>query len=123
MRGLRRWLGAAAPFPSPLRLSLAPRKAPFPAGAIGCSAGRAPTFVATTVKARRLISKGKETPTWMWQVALRPVAGRSGGALVDEKGRLIGLCSGGSGAESYFVPADAIASFLRANGFAELLDD
>ncbi len=57
-----------------------------------------------------------------------PRPGRSGGGLVTDDGRLVGICWGTSDVESgdgtgFFTPASAIKKFFEKNGHAWLLEE
>ncbi len=105
-------------FPEALRLcppSQAPaKKGKFRALAVGCTNGKYPTAVIATVLGKKRISRAAGGGSAnVWQIETAHAEGRSGGPLVDEQGRLLGILSGTSRGKSYFVHLDEIASFLR----------
>jgi S1-C subfamily serine protease len=55
-----------------------------------------------------------------WKVKDEPELGRSGGPLVDQEGRLLGICSGSAGKDGnkagYFTHISEIRRFLRSRG-------
>jgi S1-C subfamily serine protease len=92
--------------------------------AIGCDDGKDPLLEAVPVTGARLIRrKDGEKNAFFWESAGKIVAGRSGGPLLDEKGRLIGICSGMQKDSSYYTHSFEIASALKLNGLKWLLDE
>ena len=113
--------------PLPGKLALCPArrlpdgKGPFPALSVGCARGEAPTCRADRVTGRKRVRRGPgATPSLMWEVDGAQAEGRSGGPLVDNRGYILGVCSGTSGKRSYFCHADEVRAFLKANGFGWL---
>ncbi|MCI0684042.1 MAG: serine protease [Gemmataceae bacterium] len=102
----------------------APRARQFPALALASTAATAmgrcePVTVAGRVKVRR---PGAEHAVLCWEINRRPLQGDSGAALVDERGRVIGICSGASGKKGYFAHLESIHDFLRAQGLRWLFE-
>ena len=56
----------------------------------------------------------------LWEVKRRPLKGHSGSALADRRGFLLGICSGASGDNGYYVPPETIQAFLKTNGYSWL---
>jgi S1-C subfamily serine protease len=48
--------------------------------------------------------------------------GRSGGPLIDQRGFVIGICSGTSDGKGYFTHTHEIHRFLKQNAFDWLAD-
>jgi S1-C subfamily serine protease len=90
---------------------------------VGCDDG-APTCRIETVDKATLFSreaggeKGK-----LWEVSRAQAEGRSGGPMLDKKGRIIGICSGNNGARGYFCHIQEIETFLTRHRFGYLLGD
>ncbi len=105
--------------PEPVRVCPAkdaPRGKNFPALGVGCDRGRAPTAVPDVVKQKRLIRRpGETTSVSCWQTEKKQALGRSGGPLLDVRGRLIGVASGRDGEHGYYGSLDEIHQFFRAN--------
>jgi S1-C subfamily serine protease len=89
-------------------------KPPLHAMAIGCESGQAPKLTITKVLAAQ---PGKqledETAVLFWEVAEKHAPGRSGGPLVDAKGRLLGICSGTNKEKTYYVHWSEIGAFFK----------
>jgi S1-C subfamily serine protease len=104
--------------------SAAPRGKDFPALATGCDPSGAPTPEVEVVKAARMVRKpGEEGKALCWETATGQAGGRSGGPLLDRQGRLIGIASGVSGGQGYYVHLDEIHAFLRRNALDWLGDE
>jgi S1-C subfamily serine protease len=83
---------------------------------VGCDPGGPPTPVVDRVQAARVVRKpGEEGQTLCWETTKAQVSGRSGGPLLDRRGRLIGIASGSNDGKGYYVHPDEIHAFLRRN--------
>ena len=56
-----------------------------------------------------------------WKCAEIPAEGRSGGPLVDDSGKLIGICSGGDNKHGYYTHINEILDFVNSSGIAASL--
>ncbi len=91
---------------------------------VGCGAAKAPLCmlenVLDAIRIKRLDERDKAI---FWQTAVEQAPGRSGGPLVDTKGRLIGLASGTSDGKGYYTHIREIHSWLKAGKCAFLVED
>lgn len=102
---------------------LAPNENTFAVLTIGCSAEGAPTSVIDQVAAKKRIRKpDTKAAAWAWQTGGKPAEGRSGGAMIDKRGNLLGVCSGASDGKGYFCHIEEIHAFLKRNGFQSLFE-
>jgi S1-C subfamily serine protease len=62
------------------------------------------------------------SPAWFFEAETAPVAGRSGGPLVDERGYLIGICSGTRGGKGYYISVGEIHTALEPKKLGWLVD-
>jgi S1-C subfamily serine protease len=110
---------------APPALPVAPAGAkPKLAVSVGWEKGDAPTALDESVKGKVRLKRPGETGTvWCWETVRKQATGRSGGPLVDEAGRVVGLASGHDGETGYYVHADEIRTFLRANGLKWVLEE
>jgi hypothetical protein len=107
----------AIPKPLPLYEGTAELKGKdFLALTVGCSNGQPPTCQVERILRVGLFSreeggeKGK-----CWEAANAQTPGRSGGAMLDKQGRIIGLCSGNNrGERGYFCHISEIDDFLHS---------
>ena len=98
-------------------------KTPRASFSLGFVDGNAPTVLAETIVGTVLLRKpGADESAHFWKCQALPVAGRSGGPLLDPDGTLLGICSGGDGKSSYYTHLDEIRRFLRRNGLRHLTD-
>jgi hypothetical protein len=103
---------------------LLPAKGGFEALSAGCGSARAPICLLEKVESARTVGRpGKMGTALFWEVAAEQAAGRSGGALVDRQGRLIGLASGASRGRGYYCHAREVRRWLKAGGYDFLLGD
>jgi S1-C subfamily serine protease len=89
---------------------------------IGCENGRAPTCRAERVVDRKRIRKGGELAMLAWELEQEIAAGRSGGALLDARGRLLGVASGRSDGKAYFTHVAEVHALLRRKDLAFLFE-
>jgi S1-C subfamily serine protease len=101
----------------------APSDKDFPGLSVGCNDGKAPTCRVETVKGRKTVKRPGEDPLVSWEVATPPAAGRSGGPLVDKRGKVLGIASGANDGLGYFVHLEEIERFLKKNVLEDLLED
>ncbi|MFW6171099.1 MAG: hypothetical protein ACODAD_11460, partial [Planctomycetota bacterium] len=81
---------------------------------VGCSQGDPPTpqadVICDIMNVRRPDSP---QPSRMWQLWYPCRPGRSGGPMLDTKGRLLGISCGRSGGKGYYAHTSEIREFLR----------
>jgi S1-C subfamily serine protease len=88
----------------------------FPALSVGCDQGGPPICMEEKVLGRKRLRKpGAVETAWYWEADFGPAQGRSGGALLDCKGRVIGLASGAGDGRGYYTHAEEIRAFLVVN--------
>jgi S1-C subfamily serine protease len=119
-------LATTDPVPGVLRLcpeAAGPKGATLPALAVGCDFGRAPACLRETVTRRKLaLSQDRSGAALFWEAETKHASGRSGGALIDPRGFLVGVCSGSSPEKTYFTHLDEIRRFLKDAGYRWLAD-
>ncbi len=94
----------------------------FPALALGCDS-QGPTAIACNALARKKVRlKADGEIGTFWETPGTVKKGRSGGPLINERGYIIGICSGTSDGKGYFTHLDEIHRFLRKNAFSWLAD-
>ena len=97
-----------------------PKKFPFAAVAIGCPEGDPVRARAERITAKKLVRKADETIAFFWEADKAPVGGMSGGPLIDENGRVIGLCTAAQSGQGYYTHLDEILAGLKRNGYGWL---
>ncbi|MGL4421583.1 MAG: S1 family peptidase [Gemmataceae bacterium] len=103
------------------KLEERPRRFPVPVLAAGCSDGGAPTLWADRLLSRRLVRPPNLGQAFFWETARPTIVGRSGGALVDTSGNVLGLCSATQGGQGYYTFLDEILVALKKNEYAWLM--
>ena len=94
-----------------------PRAGPFPAVSVGCSAGRPPTVRGERVVAKVAARRPGGGLAFFWELADVPVPGRSGGPLLDGRGRVIGVCAAGRDGRGYYTHLDEVLVGLKTAGY------
>lgn len=100
----------------------APRDGPFSAASIGCG-DAAPDRRAERVLGKKLLRRPGGDTVFVWEAEARPEPGRSGSPLLDDRGRVLGVCSGTQGGKGYYVHPDEIHAALKKAGYAWLSGD
>ena len=99
-----------------------PKKFPFAALSVGCPDASAPMCREEKVLDKKLVRRPGGGMAFFWQVAVPPVGGMSGGPLLDDKGRVIGICSATQGGVGYFTHLDEILFAIKQSDHAWLLE-
>lgn len=113
----------------PAALAICPRKrgpgkSPFEALSVGWVKERAPAPLVEKVKRKVSLRRpGTTRSIWAWETQRPPAAGRSGGPLLDGRGRVIGIASGHGTRLGYYVHSDEIHTFLKRNGVGWLAEE
>jgi hypothetical protein len=102
---------------------LLPGDKELPVLTAGCSAGEAPTCLEERAAKKRVRRQAGGETAVVWEGSRRPDPGRSGGALFEKRGYLLGICGGANGDRGYYTDAETIQAFLKANGFKWLYEE
>jgi hypothetical protein len=119
-------LGLKEPPPSVLHLcpiAAAPPKypsEPMSVLALGMGLLNTPEALADKVRLIKLIKKPDGTQALHWEADQEQPVGRSGGALIDTKSRVIGICSGTMNKKGYYLSIYEIHACLTKNGWGFL---
>jgi S1-C subfamily serine protease len=97
-----------------------PRAFPAAVRAVGAE-GEAATAWFDQIRAKRFVRKAKDAVAFYWETELPPVGGRSGGPLLDDRGRVIGICSANQGGLGYYTHTDEILAALKRGGYGWLV--
>ena len=80
---------------------------------VGCSDGQPPTTLPERLVGQFKVRRREEkTGRLMWKTEIPPDPGRSGGALIDADGRLLGIAIAASGQDGYYCHWQEITQFL-----------
>lgn len=91
-----------------------PKRFPAEALTIGCTNGKPPTCEAVSLVAKRLARRANDLEIgFFWETEQIPIAGRSGGPIFDNAGRLIGICSATTGGKGFYTHTDEILAGLK----------
>jgi hypothetical protein len=101
-----------------------PKEKEFDALSVGCAFGNAPSCAVEKIQGARQIRRDEKMRSALcWETAGEQAAGRSGGPLIDRRGRVIGVASGVNDGKGYYCHADEIQRWLKATDFAFLIED
>jgi hypothetical protein len=103
---------------------LVPTGKDFPGLTVGCGKTEVLSCLADTVREKKLVRRpGVEGTAVVWELTGAPQEGRSGGPLLDKRGYLLGVCSGGGGGKSYYCHVEVIHRFLKRNALDWLYEE
>jgi S1-C subfamily serine protease len=101
-----------------------PKRFPFDGRSVGLTPGDnglAATARAERVLAKRFVRRPGREPAFFWETQDPPEPGRSGGPLLDDAGRVIGLCAANRDGRGYFTHLDEILAALKRDGHGWLV--
>jgi S1-C subfamily serine protease len=99
-----------------------PRSFPFPAWTVGIGAAEAgPTVRVDRVEAKQAVRPPNRGLAFYWETTVPQEVGRSGGPLLDGRGRVIGLCAAIRGGHGYYTHLDEILAALKRDGHGWLI--
>jgi len=99
-----------------------PKRFPFGAVTVGCPQGFAPKCRVEKILGKRYVRRSANEAAFYWELSTPPVGGMSGGPLLDENGRVIGICSAAQAGRGYVSHLDEIQYLLKQNGYSWLYD-
>lgn len=104
-------------------LSSLPKEKELDALSVGCALGAAPSCVREKIQGAKQIRRSEAMRSALfWESASEQDAGRSGGPLIDRRGRVIGVASGVNDGKGYYCHAEEIQRWLKATDFAFLIE-
>ncbi|MCS7022947.1 MAG: serine protease [Gemmataceae bacterium] len=98
-----------------------PRRFPAMAWSIGLGPQGTPQLLPEQILAREYVEREGKRGVFFWQTATAPVAGRSGGPLLDAQRRVIGIAVAARGARGYYAHHDEILAALYQAGYGRLI--
>lgn len=99
-----------------------PKAFPVNALAIGTGSKLAATAVPDVVLAKEFVRRPGKEPAFFWRTQVPPEQGRSGGPLLDTRGRVIGIAAAYRGGAGYYAHHDEILAALKRDGYGWLID-
>jgi S1-C subfamily serine protease len=98
-----------------------PRLFPVSALTIGVGVGAASTAVPDTIRAKEFVRREGKGPAFFWRTEVATELGRSGGPLLDARGRVIGIAVAVRGGAGYYAHHDEILAALKRGGYGWLI--
>jgi S1-C subfamily serine protease len=100
-----------------------PGPKPFSGLSAGCATGKPPSCLIEDVKGKRRLKRpGADGHVLAWEAGAL-AKGRSGGALLDRSGRLVGVASGLGDGKGYYTHVEEVHAFLKRNGLEWLYEE
>jgi S1-C subfamily serine protease len=93
-----------------------PRAFPAPAASAGAATGDAATPRGEAIGAKEFVKREGRGGAFFWRTVSPPEQGRSGGPLLDERGRVIGIAVAARGGAGYYAHHDEILAALKRDG-------
>ncbi|MCE9561030.1 MAG: serine protease [Planctomycetes bacterium] len=95
----------------------------FPAAvlSVGVGSGPASTVWSDVILGKEFVRREGKGPAFFWRTKVAPEPGRSGGPLLDGKGRVIGITVAFRGDVGYYSHHDEILAALKRDGFGSLI--
>jgi len=98
-----------------------PKSFPVPAATVGIGGRDASTVLTDTIRAKEFVTREGKQPAFFWQTVTPPESGRSGGPLLDTRGRVIGIAIAARGGSGYYAHHDEILAALKRDGYGFLV--
>lgn len=98
-----------------------PKTFPVPALAVGVGGGGAAEAVPDTIRAREFVRREGKGPAFFWRTERAPEPGRSGGPLLDSRGRVIGVTVAVRAGAGYYAHHDEVLAALKRDGYGWLV--
>jgi len=93
-----------------------PKSFPVHGRSIGLGIDPASPDRGESITGKDYIARDGKQPAFFWRTKKPPEPGRSGGPLVDERGRVIGIAVAAGGRDGYYAHYDEIAAALKRSG-------
>jgi len=93
-----------------------PKAFPVAAWSIGVGGERAAMIQPDKLEGKEFVARDGKQLAMFWKTESAPAQGRSGGPLLDGKGRVIGLAVASSGGKGYYAHHDEILAALKRSG-------
>lgn len=109
-------LGPATPKPPVLKLAEPgnrPKHYPVPVLSVGCDDGFSARCHEDQLLAKRFVRRPEKRVAFFWETRNASVHGRSGGPLLDQDLKVIGICAANRNDRGYFGHIDEIHAWLK----------
>ncbi len=98
-----------------------PKLFPEPVVSIGVGSGEAAKPLSDEIRAKEFVRREGKQPAFFWRTERPPEPGRSGGPLLDRKGRVIGITVAVRAGAGYYSHHDEILAALHRDGYSWLV--
>lgn len=100
-----------------------PKTFPAPVVSVGVGGNRASVPLADTVIGKEFVRREGKGPAFFWRTEAAPERGRSGGPLLDARGRVIGITVAVRDGAGYYAHHDEILAALKRGGYGWLVPE
>ncbi len=98
-----------------------PKEFPVSAWSVGLGPQDAARVWADRILAKQFVRRERVNPAFFWETDRPPEPGRSGGPLLDDRGRVIGICVAARDGRGYYAHLDEILAALKQHGHGWLV--
>lgn len=97
-----------------------PKHFPAPAWSVGIGGDGLAVVNSDRIRAKVFVRRPDRGPAFFWELDKPGEPGRSGGPLLDQQGRVIGVCAANRNDRGHFAHLDEILAALKRDGYGWL---
>jgi S1-C subfamily serine protease len=100
-----------------------PKAFPVDVRSIGAGQNKAATVRADVIRAKEFVTREDKYRAFFWRTEIPPEKGRSGGPLLDSRGRVIGIGIAYHDGSGYYTHHDELLAALKRDGYGWLVGE